>query len=115
MILTRLDEGDREHCGGFGFNPTVRWAWSETFAVAKQLGAFLVLFQCPVSFRATKENVTRLRAFFERAKRGKFRMGWEPRGDWDEALVASLCKELELVHVVDPFKNPPSVAGPIQY
>jgi uncharacterized protein YecE (DUF72 family) len=112
---TRLDDSDREHCGYFGFNPTVRWAWDETFAVAKELGAFLVLFQCPVSFRATKENVTRLRTFFERAKRAKFLMGWEPRGDWDAGLVAELCQELDLVHVVDPFQTEPARRGKIQY
>jgi uncharacterized protein YecE (DUF72 family) len=112
---TRLDARDREHCGSFGFNPTVRWAWDETFAVAKALGAFLVLFQCPASFRANKDNVTRLRAFFEKAKRGKSLMGWEPRGDWDDELVASLCRELDLIHVVDPLKSPPAVIGPIQY
>ena len=112
---TRLDARDREHCGYFGFNPTVRWAWDQTFAVAKELGAFLVLFQCPASFRATNENVARLRVFFEKAKRAKFLMGWEPRGDWDEALVASLCGELDLIHVVDPFKGAPATAKPIQY
>ena len=112
---TRLDVRDREHCGSFGFNPTVRWAWQETFAVAKELGAFFVLFQCPASFRATKENVARLRLFFEKAKRAKFLMGWEPRGDWDTALVAELCRELDLVHVVDPFKTLPATRGKIQY
>src|SRR5437899_2155179 len=111
---TRLDPGDREHCGYFGYNPTVRWAWNETFAVAQELAARLVLFQCPASFRATKENVTRLRGFFERAKRGRFLMGWEPRGDWDSALVGSLCRELDLIHVVDPFQQLPA-AGAIQY
>jgi uncharacterized protein YecE (DUF72 family) len=112
---TRLDPRDREHCGGFGFNPTVRWAWDGTFAVAKELGAVLVLFQCPTSFRATKENVVRLRSFFERAKRGKFAMGWEPRGNWDPALIAELCRELELVHVVDPFQSEPAIRTKIQY
>ena len=28
---------------------------------------------------------------------------WEPRGNWPESLVFSLCQELNLVHVVDPF------------
>jgi len=29
---------------------------------------------------------------------------WEPRGsDWAEELVRKLCRELDLVHVVDPF------------
>jgi uncharacterized protein YecE (DUF72 family) len=112
---TRLDARDRDHCGSFGFNPTIRWAWDETFTVAKELGAFLVLFQCPVSFHATKDNVARLRSFFERAKRAKFLMGWEPRGDWDAALVAELCRELDLVHVVDPFHAPPAARAKIQY
>ena len=112
---TRLDARDREHCGYFGFNPTVRWAWDQTYAVANELGAFLVLFQCPVSFRATKENVARLRSFFERAKRAKLLFGWEPRGDWDGALVAELCRELDLIHVVDPFQTLPATRAKIQY
>lgn len=112
---TRLDPRDLPHCGYFGFNPTVRWAWDETFAVARELGAFLVLFQCPRSFRPTRENIRRLREFFERAKRGPFRMGWEPRGDWDPAMVAALCGELDLVHVVDPLQTMPAAPGPIKY
>jgi len=112
---TRLPDSDRAHCGHFGFNPTIRWAWDETFAVAKALGVFLVLFQSPASFRPTKENLVRLRVFFERAKRGKFLMGWEPRGEWDAELLADLCAELDLVHVVDPLKAAPATRGPIRY
>jgi uncharacterized protein YecE (DUF72 family) len=112
---TRLDPSDLEHCGHFGFNPTIRWAWDETFAVAKTLGVELVLFQCAVSFRPTKENLGQLRAFFERAKRGQFRLGWEPRGEWPAELVADLCRELDLIHVVDPFQNPPALAGKLRY
>jgi len=112
---TRLDARDRPHCGDFGFNPTIRWAWDETFRMAKALDAFLVLFQCPASFRPTKENVKNLRLFFERAKRGRFLMGWEPRGTWDNDLVAKLCDDLDLVHVVDPFQNQPQHRGPLRY
>jgi len=112
---TRLDPRDRPCCGHFGFNPTVRWAWEQTFAVAKTLKAFLVLFQCPASFRPTSENVAALRKFFERAKRGKFLMGWEPRGAWDAELVATLCDELDLVHVVDPFQTLPMSRAKIRY
>jgi uncharacterized protein YecE (DUF72 family) len=112
---TRLDPRDREYCGDFGFNPTVRWAWSETFAVAKALNAALVLFQCPVRFRPTNQNVDRLKQFFEHAKRGKFSMGWEPRGEWPAELVAKLCRELDLIHVVDPFKGLPAAPGIIRY
>src|SRR5258706_4087364 len=112
---TRLDPRDAEYCGHFGYNPTVRWAWNETFAVARELNAFLVLFQCPASFRPTQQNLRALKTFFERAKRGKFLMGWEPRGEWEAELVASLCRELDLIHVVDPFKSPAAVERKIRY
>lgn len=112
---TRIDPRDRPHCGGFGFNPTIRWAWEETFQVAKTLEAFLVLFQCPAGFRSNKENVANLRKFFERAKRGKFLMGWEPRGVWDPELVAKLCDDLDLVHVVDPLKASPTGRAKLRY
>jgi uncharacterized protein YecE (DUF72 family) len=112
---TRLDARDRPYCGGFGFNPTVRWAWDQTFQVAKELGVFLVLFQCPVSFRPTRENIERLRQFFVRAKRGKFALGWEPRGNWEPAMVAQLCTELDLVHVVDPLQSRPATRARFQY
>jgi uncharacterized protein YecE (DUF72 family) len=42
-------------------------------------------------------------------------MGWEPRGDWDTELVAELCRELDLVHVVDPFRVQPATRAKIQY
>lgn len=112
---TRIDPRDREYCGHFGFNPTIRWAWDETFAVAEALRAVLVLFQCPASFRPTRENVSDLKRFFEKAKRGTFFMGWEPRGDWPVELVSSLCKELDLIPVMDPLKNQPLEVGRIRY
>lgn len=112
---TRLDPRDAEHCGEFGFNPTVRWAWDQTYDVATALGAFLVLFQCPASFRETPAHIAALKKFFEKAKRGKLLMGWEPRGEWDPALVASLCRELDLIHVVDPFRLQPATPGKIRY
>lgn len=112
---TRLPASDLEHCGHFGFNPTIRWAWDKTFDVAKELDAFLVLFQCAVSFRPNADNIAGLRKFFERAKRGKFQIGWEPRGEWDAALVAELCAELDLLHVVDPFQTLPARTAKTQY
>lgn len=112
---TRLEASDRPHCGKFDYNPTTRWAWDETVRVAKALRAAVVVFQCPASFRPNKENIANLRRFFERAKRGKFFIGWEPRGIWSPELVGSLCKELDLIHVVDPFQNPPATCREIVY
>jgi uncharacterized protein YecE (DUF72 family) len=112
---TRLDPRDREHCGHFGFNPTVRWAWDQTFAVAQTLRAVAVVFQCPPTFRPTAENIARLRQFFERAKRGRLLLGWEPRGEWPAELVGKLCHELDLVPVVDPLLAEPRDGGPLRY
>ena len=42
-------------------------------------------------------------------------MGWEPRGAWKPEQIATLCRELDLVHVVDPFQTPPALAGKVQY
>lgn len=99
-----LTDEEREGCGGFRESPIVREAWEVTRACASALGARRVLFQCPASFRPTAENVARLRAFFGSAERGRLRFLWEPRGEWPDALVGALCAELDLVHVVDPFK-----------
>ena len=112
---TSLDDHDRQHCGHFGFNATIRWAWDETFAVARELDAAFVIFQCPASFAPTSEHIAGMKRFFEKAKRGKFQFGWEPRGAWKPEQIASLCRELDLVHVVDPFQMPPSLSGKVQY
>src|SRR3954454_21508051 len=66
--------------------------------------ATTVLLQCPRSFRATPENIDRLRRFFASVQRpAGVRILWEPRGPWSSALVRELCRELDLVHVVDPL------------
>ncbi len=45
-----------------------------------------------------------MRSFFAKVERpSDVRILWEPRGAWPPDLVATLCRELELVHVVDPF------------
>src|SRR5205085_9873130 len=60
--------------------------------------------QCPASFRPTVENVERLRSFFTSVERPPdVRILWEPRGPWPADIVATVCPELGLVHVVDPF------------
>lgn len=47
-----------------------------------------------------------MRAFFERIERpAGVRLMWEPRGPWPLPLVESVCHDLDLLHVVDPFVN----------
>lgn len=112
----KLGEQERAECGFFRDSPTVRSAWATTRNLARLLRATWVIFQCPASFRPTEANVRNLRWFFQWAGRDELRFGWEPRGAaWTSPLVSELCRELELVHVVDPFLGPSAHGRPLYY
>ena len=97
----------REEAGAFRVNDTVVAAWEETARAAAILRATAILFQCPPSFRPTDENADAMRRFFGAIGRlHAVRYLWEPRGSWPDALVHGLCRELDLVHVADPFIRP---------
>jgi uncharacterized protein YecE (DUF72 family) len=98
---------DTTEAGGFRVNDTVMRAWETTRGAARILRATAILFQCPASFRATDENIANMRNFFatiERPKNARFL--WEPRGAWPDDVVLSLCRDLGLIHAVDPFTRP---------
>lgn len=98
-----LDATQRREVGFFRPTEAVWQAWETTRAIAEALQAPWVIFQCPASFRSTEEHIANLRRFFRTVERGNLRFGWEPRGPWPDDLVRDLCRELDLVHVVDPF------------
>jgi uncharacterized protein YecE (DUF72 family) len=89
--------------GFFAASDEVLQAWETTRQIAAALRASLVLFQCPASFTPERAHVANLERFFSRIDRGGLRMVWEPRGDWPAALVRSLCRDLQLIHCVDPL------------
>lgn len=89
-------------------------AWLKTREIAKALKAKVIVFQCPARFTDSAQNVENMRAFFRRVGREDFVFVWEPRGDWSERAIASLCQELNLVHCVDPLETKP-VYGKIKY
>lgn len=99
-----LPESARGRVGAFRTTPTVLAAWQRTLECARILRATAVLLQCPKSFRPTDDNIRRLRSFIAQVERPAGRLLWEPRGRWPTELVAELCAELELVHVVDPMQ-----------
>ena len=99
-----LPEEHRGQVGGFRTTPPVLAGWRRTLESAAVLRATAVLLQCPRSFRPTAENVARMRTFLAEVER-PVRLLWEPRGDWPAALVAELCGELDLAHVVDPMQD----------
>lgn len=100
----QIPEEKRDRYGGFRPTDEVFKAWEVTRRAAELLRARIVIFQCPQSFRPTEEAIANMRAFFGSIDRGGLLLGWEPRG-WPPREVEPLCRELELLHVVDPFQG----------
>ena len=97
----------RAEAGGFRLNDTTLAAWATTLDACRALRATAILFQCPASFKATEENTAAMRQFFAAIDRPEgVRFLWEPRGPWPDETVQSLCRDLRLVHAVDPFIRP---------
>lgn len=113
-----LGSRERAMCGGFRDSRVVREALTRTLACAALVNASTVVFQCPASFRPDADTVQRLRFFFSSIanplRPAALRYGWEPRGPaWTQnaSLAHSLCEELGLTYVVDPFVTPPRASG----
>lgn len=104
-IRKPLTEKQVAEAGFFKPTETVDEGWRTTLASAQALKARTILFQCPAKFTQTEEHIADMRAFFKKIERGKMNFAWEPRGpSWDDKVVKKICKDLELWHVVDPFK-----------
>jgi uncharacterized protein YecE (DUF72 family) len=104
--------------GFFRDTSAVAAGWQRSVECATLLDATALLFQCPASFAPEPENVERMRRFFARITRPAARLLWEPRGiPWvsERSLALSLCAELDLVHVVDPFVTAPDPAQPVYW
>jgi len=86
-LKARIGPEKYDHYGRFRATPEVLEAWSKTAMFAHTLGASLIVFQCPASFKPTKENADHMRRFFN---------------------------TMALIHCVDPFKNHP-LYGDFQY
>jgi len=115
-MKTPLPEGAEP--GFFRDSAAVQEGWRRSVECARILRATGVLFQCPASFTPEQENVRRMRAFFERVDRPNARLLWEPRGPaWvkQRTLALSLCRDLDLTHVVDPFVTDPEPAHPVYW
>ena len=104
--------------GFFRASAAVEEGWQHSVRCAGILSATAMLFQSPASFSPTPENVDRMRRFFERIARPRARLLWEPRGPaWvrKRDLALSLCRDLQLVHVVDPFVTQPAHETPVYW
>ncbi|MEP6635759.1 MAG: DUF72 domain-containing protein [Acidobacteriota bacterium] len=102
-LKKKITEREKGEAGFFKSTAIVEEAWEATRACAEALRARTILFQCPGSFRQSRDNITNLEKFFTGIERKKLNLCWEPRGDWDPTVVKSICDDLDLSHVVDPF------------
>lgn len=101
-MKTKID--DMSLAGAFQLNDTTLNAWKVTSDVARLLHAKAILFQCPASFKPTDENLENMRRFFGAIERLEgVAYLWEPRGAWPDDILIDVCRELGLVHTVDPF------------
>jgi len=113
-LKMRLSERQRNQVGSFRWTEPVRRAWETTLKVARLLHADKLVLQCPASFAPTSENKDRMREFFTHVQLSNITCIWEPRGKWQNDEIAALCRELNLIHCVDPFKAEP-VTGGLRY
>jgi len=89
-------------------------AWAETGDICRILGCRILVVQTPPKFDSTRENIQNMRAFFSRVKR-PCAVAWEPRGRWDGETIGKLCEDLNLIHVVDPFRHKPARKTDVVY
>ncbi len=92
-------------------------AWKETINIARTLEAKFIIIQTPPSFEPNETNINNMRNFLSSIDRHNIIIGWEPRGKWREKPleIIKLCNELNLVHVVDPFRFMPLSTLPQAY
>jgi len=89
-------------------------AWAQTAEIAKTLRTKVLVVQTPPKFDSTRENLKNVKAFFSSVKR-PCAVGWETRGPWAEDVVKKLCEDLNLIHIVDPFRHKPAIVSDIVY
>ncbi len=80
-------------------------AWSKTMEIARALRAKIIVVQLPPSFDASEENIKNMQEFFSTIDRGGVLITVEFRhNSWTADKVAEVCRRLDLIHTVDPFK-----------
>jgi len=93
----------KEAYGSFRPTPENFKAWKDTLEVARALEAEIVVFQSPSSFGPGPKNIAQMREFFSTIERDNLQVAWEPRGHWSPDEAGQLCRDLDLLHVVDPY------------
>ncbi len=113
-LKVKINIKHERHYGSFKPTDEVFYAWETTRKIAEVLNAKIIIFQSPPSFIPSEKNKHNLKRFFLSINREQYIIAWEPRGKWTEEDILSICKELDLVHVVDPFLSKP-LYGNLRY
>lgn len=100
-----IPEDKKDAYGSFKPTPEIFKAWRDTLEVARALEAEIVVFETPPTFGPGPKNIAHMREFFSTIDRESLQMAWEPRGQWEADEAGKICRELDLLHVVDPFKG----------
>jgi len=81
-------------------------AWNRTLEIIRALEARVVVIQLPPSMEATGENINNMKEFMSSIDRKGLTLAVEFRhGSWRPEVVSKICRDLSLIHVVDPFKE----------
>lgn len=113
-LKVKIPESKKQNYGFFKSTKEVLEAWKKIDEICQVLETKIILFQSPTSFKPTLENKNNLKEFFKKVNRQNYIFVWEPRGEWKEREIKEICKELNLVHCVDPLKEK-STYGEINY
>ncbi|UCC90782.1 MAG: DUF72 domain-containing protein, partial [Dehalococcoidia bacterium] len=108
----QIPHGKQEHYGFFRPTEEVHEAWEETQQLAQALVARVIVFQCPASFEENRQNIDNMTSFFQRVEGSEFLFAWEPRGKWSDQIIKDLCRQLGLIHCVDPSVRTPLYGKP---
>jgi uncharacterized protein YecE (DUF72 family) len=104
-LKSKIPEAKKKNYGFFKPTDKVWEAWEKTEKIARILKSRIILFQCPPSFEPNSENKRNLEEFFKTIIRKNYLLVWEARGRWKAKEISGVCKKLDLLPCVDPFKN----------
>jgi len=89
-------------------------ALGQALEATEALGAGWVVLQTPPSVTPTARSRERLAAFVEKLPRSERRIGWEPRGLWQDDEAEELASKLG-VSLIRDISRSPAPASPIVY
>ena len=104
-VKLNIKEGSKNHYGHFQPTDEVFRSWSETLKIAHALAAKVIILQCPPNFKESRQNLHNLDKFFQYIQKDGFHLALELRADWQSDTIMSICRQYDLIHCVDPFKE----------